>query len=450
MTLPPAFIAPLFYAVEASLTLALLYAVYWLLLRGTTFHRLNRFILLGVALVSLLLPLASRFVPGMAIFPAMSPDLANPATALITIHRDLAAGTVRSTGDPQNILPLSSLVTILYALGAAIFLYRVIAPLVTLAGLIRRNKKQHYAGYTLVALAQPSPPFSFFRWIFLPPGDYPESQREQILLHEQVHARQLHTLDILFMECLTAVFWFHPLAWRLNARAKLNLEYLADRELLRSGIPAKEYQYHLLQVGLARRVVRGANYFNRSQLKQRIAMMNKNNSRHAAQWKALFFLPAVIVLSFVFGSLRAQSPGVTKDAAKDSPAGTDIYLVIRPETTGPQLHSIETYLAADGIDIAFTQLSYTAAHQLSGLRMVIRQGQNTLEDITIAGTGEPLAEPLIFYWFRSRQGSLGLSRGYPGDLAAKDLDILHNLTGLLKRAPATQQFDLHGSARIGD
>src|SRR5258708_19889726 len=51
------------YALLASLTLALLYTVYWFFLRRTSFHQLNRYILLGIAAASLLLPLAARFIP---------------------------------------------------------------------------------------------------------------------------------------------------------------------------------------------------------------------------------------------------------------------------------------------------------------------------------------------------------------------------------------------------
>src|SRR5258708_26087088 len=51
------------YTLLASLTLALLYTVYWFFLRRTSFHQLNRYILLGIAAASLLLPLAARFIP---------------------------------------------------------------------------------------------------------------------------------------------------------------------------------------------------------------------------------------------------------------------------------------------------------------------------------------------------------------------------------------------------
>jgi hypothetical protein len=241
------------------------------------------------------------------------------------------------------------------------------------------------------------------------------------------------------MELVTALFWFHPLAWRLNAATKLNLEYLADDQLIKTGVPQKEYQYHLLQLTLGDTTPRTANYFNQSHLKKRIAMMNTAATRRIALLKYAFFLPVLIALTPVFGTLQAQQSN-----APDS----DIYLVIKAEQSEASLQKIESYLAKDGINASFTDLSFTADHQLSGFRIIIRQGAHTLEDITIAPTGQPLSEPLVFYWFRSRQGQLGISRGYPTDLPEKDLHILQNLSGLLKRSPETKEFDLHGAARI--
>jgi len=81
---------------------------------------------------------------------------------------------------------------------------------------------------------------------------------------------------------------------------------------------------------------------------------------------------------------------------------------------------------------------------------MLSKDDKTLEDLTIAPTGQPLSEPVVLYWFRARQGQLGLTRGLPTDLDKKDLKIIQNLDGLIRKNPATNEFDLHGSARIGD
>jgi hypothetical protein len=437
----------LIYAFEASLTLAVLYSTYYLFLRSTRFHQLNRFVLIGIAAASLTIPIAANYLPDLAGTPNLIADgyvhYNPPASLLTTIHDSL-------NPSPNTFQPISpaGIITDLYLLGLAIFLLRAVAPILALQKLIRTNPKNRTPQYTLVHLPQPSPPFSFFRYIFLHKGTYTDTQQKNILLHEQIHIQQYHTLDILFMELYTALFWFHPLAWRLNKLAKLNLEFLADRQLLTTGVAPKEYQYQLVQLSVGPSLTRMVNHFNQSHLKKRIAMMN-NNTRRTGSWKYSLFLPSLILLTLGFAS-----PQIKAQAQAQSPAGpaanTDIYLVIRAGTTEKQLLQSEAELQSDGIDLRFSHLQYTPDHQLISLRLVLKQNGRALDDIAIDANGQPITEPIIFYWLRSRNGNPILTRGYPGDLDARDLKILQNLTGYFRNNPTTKSFDLHGAARIGD
>lgn len=444
------------YALQASLALALLYAIYWLFLRRTSFHGLNRLVLLSVAIVSLTIPLATRFIPDQIESPRFTATGAlriTPEPSILSRVRDAlspAAHDVHSPFGHDALSPATDatqpfylspaeILRDIYLLGLLFFVSRAILPIIALAKLIRTSPRQRHDTYTLVDLPQPSPPFSFFHWIFLHPGDHSEAQRRNILLHEQVHVLQYHTLDILFMEFFAALAWFHPVAWRLNKETKLNLEYLADHVLLNSGVEPKEYQYHLLQLAVAPSLIRTANHFNQSHLKKRIAMMNQTTSRKRALLKYALFLPVLTALCLVFASLKAQAPG--------NPS--DIYLVVRPHLKKDNLRDIERRLALEGINISFSNLSF-AGDQISGLRVVISQDGHTLNDLTLADMGQPLAEPLVFYWFRSRQGNPTLGRSYPADLPAKDLRILQNLDGLLKISANGKDIELHGSATLGN
>jgi len=425
------------YVLQASGTLALLYAIYWLFLGRTGFHKLNRFVLLGIALLSGLLPLTARFLPNLIPGPNLTADgdvQYTAPTSLLSATRQLL-----QPAHPNTTLSPAAILECIYLLGLTICLLRIFTPIFTIIRLIRKNRKQREKDYTLVQLEQPTPPFSFFRYIFIGKNNYPEAQLRNILLHEEVHIRQHHTFDILFMEVFAAFAWFHPLAWRLNTQTKLNLEYLADSQLLKTDIDKKEYQYQLLQLTLGPSLSRMANYFNRSHLQKRIAMINSTTHRTSI-WKYLLFLPALIACGLLFSSVKAQSSSDNKD----------IYLVIRPTLTEQRIQKLEAELATDGITLRMTNLTYTDNHQLSGFRLVLARDDNTLEHLTITPTGRPLSEPIVLYWFRARQGQLGLTRGLPRDLDKKDLKIIQNLDGLIRKNPATNEFDLHGSARIGD
>ena len=430
------------YALQASLALALLYSLFWLFLGKTGFHTLNRFVLTGIGIASLALPFLAREIPDLTpsanIVANGHAKYTSPASLLTATQGLFQAHATSNTPQSFTITP-ATLVAALYLGGVAIFLTRIITPIFALITLIRRSPTHRTTGFTLVQLRQPSPPFSFFRYIFLHKEDYSEVQQENILRHEQVHIRQYHTLDILFMELYTVIFWFHPLAWRLNSQVKLNLEYLADRHLIQSDINPKEYQYQLLQLATGRSLSRMANYFNQSHLKKRIAMMN-STTRRTAIWKYLLLLPVLTALCLVFATGNAQAPA--------KPGNSDIYLVIRHDLSKSVIHKIETQLAAEGINFSLTSLTYTDRHELSGFHLIITQNGRTLEDLSLDGTGQPINEPFVFYWLRSRNGNPTLTRGYPTDVSKNDLKIMHNLSGLLTKLG--QDIELHGSARIGD
>jgi hypothetical protein len=142
-------------------------------------------------------------------------------------------------------------------------------------------------------------PFSFGNAIFINPRLHTEKEWEEIVLHEYVHIRQRHTLDILLAEAITIVNWYNPFAWALRHSIRQNLEFIADQQVLDKGVDKKEYQYHLLKV-MGHPPYRLANNFNFTSLKKRIIMMNKIRTARVQLLRLLFWLPllAVILLAF--------------------------------------------------------------------------------------------------------------------------------------------------------
>src|SRR5690554_8047829 len=53
-----------------------------------------------------------------------------------------------------------------------------------------------------------------------------------ILDHENVHLNQKHTLDLIFIELVAAVFWFNPLIKMLQKDINTNLEFIVDEEMI--------------------------------------------------------------------------------------------------------------------------------------------------------------------------------------------------------------------------
>ncbi|TPG66692.1 POTRA domain-containing protein [Hymenobacter nivis] len=246
----------LWYLAGASFCLAVLALAYRLLLAHLPAFAWNRAYLLGALAAGALLPLAAR--PGLA---ALLPHAAGgPAGALpFALHwppgapvAAAAAGATAGTPGPNWAALALGALAIVYGLGA---LRRLVAAARNL-GALRRLARQHprtpLAGCTVVHLPPPGlPAFSFGRYVFLSPlhEALSAAERDQLLRHEQVHVRQRHTLDLLLVEALGVVFWFHGAVPYFGRQLKAVHEYLADAAVART--PAGPVRYGELLIKLA-------------------------------------------------------------------------------------------------------------------------------------------------------------------------------------------------------
>src|SRR3546814_8229262 len=95
----------------------------------------------------------------------------------------------------------------------AVLLFRLLIQLAGIIRLIIRSERISGDGYQLVISRKIQAPFSFFRYIFLNPGDLQHADSRRILPHEETHSKQVHSADALLSELYTAIFWFNPVAW---------------------------------------------------------------------------------------------------------------------------------------------------------------------------------------------------------------------------------------------
>jgi len=176
-----------------------------------------------------------------------------------------------------------------------------------------------------------------------------EKEWSAIILHEYVHIRQRHTLDILLAELCCALNWYNPFAWLIRHAIRQNLEFIADSKVLEKGLDKKGYQYHLLKV-IGEPRYRLANNFNFSSLKKRIIMMNKIRSARLHLVKFLFLLPLFAVLLVAFRSQQSftvATPVQERQTAAILHAGTTLIHAHAPRT-GDSRNSKSRFVAAAG------------------------------------------------------------------------------------------------------
>lgn len=188
---------------------------------------------------------------------------------------------------------------VIYNMVVCLLLLRFLWQLASIVRLKTQCKTADINGTKVYLLESNEGPFSFFNWIFINPTKHSKQEIDEIMTHELAHCRQRHSVDILFTELFAIAFWVNPFVWLLKREVRLNLEYLADNNVLANGTDSKEYQYHLLGLAYRKNVATISNNFNVLPLKKRIKMMNKKRTKKIAKAKYALYIPLAAMLLVV-------------------------------------------------------------------------------------------------------------------------------------------------------
>ena len=115
-------------------------------------------------------------------------------------------------------------------------------------------------------------------------------ENKAVWRHESLHARRWHSLDLFLTDILTAVQWFNPVMRSVRREMELIHEYEADRAAIDGGTPELEYKQMLVGTVAANRGYAMSSWFMESNLKKRIDMIERKESRPAARLRCLVLL----------------------------------------------------------------------------------------------------------------------------------------------------------------
>ena len=205
--------------------------------------------------------------------------------------------------------------SIIYFCGVILLFIRFIMQLTSIILLRIQCKVTEIQGVRVQILNKASGPFSFFHWIFVHPESHTQEELAEILTHEQTHAHQLHSAEIMFSELICIACWFNPFIWLMKREIRNNLEYMADQRVLQTGYDYKVYQYHLLGLAHNKAAATLYNSFNVLPLKNRIKMMNKKRTKEIGRTKYLLFLPLAALL-LIISNIEAVAR-TTKNFARE-------------------------------------------------------------------------------------------------------------------------------------
>jgi TonB family protein len=257
---------------QINLLLVIFYGLYHLLLKNETFHYLNRAYLIISVILAIVLPFIN--------FQDIRLWFLTKQVQEVIYTVQLPAFEV--IANKKTTFSWLKMGLFLYVIIGIFFLIKLIV------GITSSLKKANLPEF------RHKNAFSIFGRIVV---DTSLPLSATIELHEQIHSRQYHFLDLLFFEFLSVVFWANPAIYFYKKAIKIVHEFTADAEVSRTLTSKDEYAMLLFyknynccnEMGLAHF------FFSKSNLKIRIMMLMKNPSKKQMLLKYGIVLPLIIV-----------------------------------------------------------------------------------------------------------------------------------------------------------
>lgn len=280
--------------------MGLFYLLYKVLLSRESFSRFNRAVLLSAFVLSCLLPLwilREQIEVARPVLRILPSDLESMASSAVPESPDWAV----------------VLLWVVYGSGLLFFLLRRLLALAQLRRmLVHARKRRNLPGGVVLAVSSKARmAFSIGRYIVLPEHLSQSEDLPMVLRHEMAHIRLRHSWDLLLADLAGCLQWFNPFCHLLRRELQAVHEFEADCEVLGKGVDAEAYSMLLIRLSSRRGALPGrmwdgnmavcSNALNYNQLKNRLKMMTRQESKRGAKAKALCFLPVLAAGLLLFG-----------------------------------------------------------------------------------------------------------------------------------------------------
>lgn len=276
------------WLIKLTVLTAALYALYHGTLRENTFFGFNRhFLLLGMLLAVALPFVPLEFEQALPFQVQEVSENVFQIGAPITIHID-ADLTGRFWIFFEYIYWAGVILLLLVRYGNVRQIIRY----------IKEGKRTSYPQFTLIENPLIPSSFSFLCYIVLPAG-INEADKRIILVHEQTHVTQRHSIDLFLGELFCVVQWFNPFAWLYKNDMVENHEFLADCSASRTcGIQA--YKETLIRFWLYGKQKNLVNPFAYSTQLMRLCMLKKPASSALRKGWVMGVIPILVVYGCLF------------------------------------------------------------------------------------------------------------------------------------------------------
>lgn len=286
----------LIYLLKVSACTVLFFTFYILVLRKLTFFKINRFYLLLTLLLSFVIPTLNftieREVEATPIVYAQT-EVADEAFVQEAIS---AVGSIETAPIIEESFDYYSLLPYLY-FGIVFSLLFIATWRILKLFKYTKGIKHELNGLKIVQKSDGFTNCSFFNYVFIDENlNYAELQI--LLKHEEVHAKQFHSIDKIIMMLIKAFLWFNPVVYLYDQALEQAHEYEAD-EATSQNFGTEQYASLLLRLAISKSEMPLVHNFVKSPIKDRIKMLF--NSKTKNMKKLMYLLALPIGLGLLWG-----------------------------------------------------------------------------------------------------------------------------------------------------
>ena len=288
----------LLYFIQVIISSGILYGFYHFVLRNTLFHKYNRYYLLASVLLSVFVP----FLNIPIYFSGNNHTTNGIVNTIFYFGMDQgneAVVSINKSTTKVDGFNWSQILLIAYIFITLLAFLRMIVSLIKITNLKRKYPVEKIDSISFYKTNEPGTPFSFFNALFWNNKIELHSPKgQQIFRHEIFHIRQLHTVDVLFLKMVSALFWINPFFHLIKKETKAIHEFLADEFAIQSSDKWQYAELLLMQALQTQHSI--VNPFFHNQIKRRIAMIQNSTTTGKQYLRKLLTLPALAIVLALF------------------------------------------------------------------------------------------------------------------------------------------------------
>lgn len=312
----------LIYLFQVSVCHTAFYMLYRYFFQKHTFFQSNRIYLLFTTLFSFIIPIlnigiwSSGSIENLMLYPIFS-----FSESQLSNNPDVAVAQHVKT-DLFSILEIA--LSIIYFIGVSIFVFKLFHSIRKIKVLINGNRSTDHEGYKIVKINKGPSFFSFMSFVFINDAQFNVTHEElaYVLSHEKVHIRQRHSIDILFMELVSAICWFNPVVKKMKSALSQIHEFIADDKVISNTHAVDNYSRLILRLSSKSNPIPLTHQFSMINIKNRIIMLNQTKNNKMKNVKLFLALPLALIL-MTFFSFTERTIGTSTNVSTEKSTNSE-------------------------------------------------------------------------------------------------------------------------------